>query len=99
MRVLFFLIVVVSIGFGSTPWSPAKAQGIEFWNTECKKLLKQYKSKPGHKAFAASNPNTGSGNQACGISWGAGSKKEAEETAVKACKSQRSGTCWVTRSE
>jgi len=37
--------------------------------------------------------------QACGIAWGAGSKKQAEESAIKVCRSQKSGNCWVTRSD
>ena len=54
----------------------------------------------GFKAFAATNLGAGSHqSQACGIAWGAGSKKQAEESAIKVCRSQKSGNCWVTRSE
>lgn len=79
---------------------PAAAQGVEFWNKECRKLLKQYEGKARHKAFAASNmASRNNMSQACGIAWGAGSVKQAEDGAVKACKSQHAGSCWVTRSE
>lgn len=76
------------------------AQGIESWNPQCAKLLKQYRSKPSHKAFAASNPNSGAtGGQACGLVAGPRSKMDAEVNALKLCNSNHYGTCWVTHSE
>lgn len=82
------------------PPAPVAAQGVEFWNKACRKLLKQYAGKPHHKAFATSNSSSGGGSgQACGMSWSAGSKKQAEDDAIKSCKSQRAGNCWVIRSE
>jgi hypothetical protein len=96
---LVALLVLGGVACGSS--SSASAQGVESWNKECRKLLKQYPSKPRHKAFATSNPNSGSGSgQACGMAWSAGSKKQAETDAIKVCMSERhTGTCWVTRSE
>ena len=78
----------------------AQAQNLEIWNKPCQKLLKQYKSAPGHKAFAVSYLSSGSGGgQACGAAWGAGSKAQAEAAAVKSCKSNVAGKCGVNRSE
>ena len=77
----------------------ASAQGVERWNRECQKLLKSYPSKPRHKAFAASNTNSTGVGQGCGVAWGAGSKAQAEKSAVSACQKAKFGTCWVIRSE
>ena len=97
--VLFASLLTAALALG-LPHPPAAAQGVEFWNKECRKLLKQYDGKPRHKAFAASNMGAGGRQgQACGIAWGAGSKKQAEEFAIKVCRSQKSGNCWVTRSD
>ncbi len=92
-------LVAAGLALG-LPQAPAAAQGVEFWNRECRKLLKQYEGKPRHKAFASSNMGSGGRHaQACGAAWSAGSKKQAEDAAVKVCRSQKSGNCWVTRSE
>ena len=97
--VLLASLLTAALALG-LPHPPAAAQGVEFWNKECRKLLKQYDGKPRHKAFASSNMGSGGRQaQACGVAWSAGSKKQAEDTAVKVCRSQKSGNCWVTRSE
>ncbi len=96
LAVLFALSILILNGFENR----AAAQGVEFWNQQCKKLLKDYAKKPRHKAFAVSNSNSGGGGaQACGMAWSAGSKKQAEAEALKVCRSQRAGSCWVNRSE
>lgn len=97
--VLFASLLMAALALG-LPHPPAAAQGVEFWNKECRKLLKQYEGKPRHKAFASSNMGSGGRQaQACGAAWSAGSKQQAEDAAVKVCRSQKSGNCWVTRSE
>lgn len=79
---------------------PLHAQGIEIWNTNCQKLLKQYKTAPRHKAFAVSYLSSGSGGgQSCGAAWGASSKQQAEAAALKQCKRYVAGSCGVNRSE
>lgn len=95
--VLFGLLV---LALPSQHVGSAQAQGIESWNPKCAKLLKEYKKRPRHKAFAASNPNSGgSGAQACGVSWSYPSAKQARDAALKSCNTQRGGTCWITKSE
>ena len=79
---------------------PARGQSIEIWNMPCQKLLKSYKTKPAHKAFAVSYLSSGSGGgQSCGAAWGASSKKAAEGAAIKQCKSNVAGSCGINRSE
>jgi hypothetical protein len=80
------------------PAQPSRSQALEMWNTNCRKLLKSYLGKPGHKAFAVSNTAHDISGQACGYDWSAPSKKTAEARAVKACNS-RAGGCVVIRSE
>ena len=64
--VLFASLLTAALAFG-LPHPTAAAQGIEFWNKECRKLLKQYDGKSRHKAFAASNMGAGGRQgQACG---------------------------------
>ena len=83
--------------------TPAHAQGLDFWNTNCLKAYKKWKTLAPHKAFAVSNSNAGGGiGQACGYTWAAPTKSAAEKAAVKSCegeKSYRSGKCYVTKSE
>jgi tetratricopeptide (TPR) repeat protein len=75
------------------------AQIVESWNVPCQKHFKRYKSAPGPKAFAVSNPNSGGGlGQACGASWNASSVAAAKKEALRQCNSARYGTCWVTQS-
>jgi hypothetical protein len=82
------------------PGTSVSAQGIEEWNRECRKLLNRWETAPKHKAFAASNPNSGAFFQVCGLAWGAPSKKAAEASALKACQAPpQRARCWVTRSE
>jgi hypothetical protein len=83
--------------------TPAHAQGLEFWNKNCMKAYKKWKTLANHKAFAVSNSNSGGGiGQACGYSWSAPSKSAAEKVAIKSCEGEklyRSGKCYVTKSE
>jgi hypothetical protein len=83
--------------------TPAHAQGLEMWNTNCKKAYKKWKTLATHKAFAVSNSSSGGGNgQACGYSWAASTKSAAEQSAIKSCEAEthyRSGKCWVSKSE
>jgi hypothetical protein len=91
--------ILCSTLYGLRP-TPAVAQGgLEMWNKECKKLLKQYAEKPRHKAFAVSTASSSRAKQSCGVAWGATSKKQAEVDAVRLCNSERAGACWVVRSE
>jgi hypothetical protein len=62
-------------------------------------MLKEYAKKPKHKAFAASNTASTGVGQGCGMTWGARSKAQAEESAKSSCKKARYGTCWTIRSE
>jgi hypothetical protein len=79
--------------------TPVFAQSIGLWNTNCKKLYKQWQAAPNHKAFAVTSATASNYGQACGASWGNSTKKNAESNAIKACKGQRLGTCWVTKSQ
>ncbi len=83
--------------------APAHAQGVEFWNKDCLKAYKKWKTLANHKAFAVSNSNSGGGlGQSCGYSWSAPTKSAAEKAAVKSCEGEkryRSGKCHVTKSQ
>lgn len=65
------------------------------WATTCVKGWKDYKKKPGHKAFAQKQSNTAD-NFHCGYAWKAGSVASAKEGALKACAHK---ACYVTDSE
>lgn len=96
----YALILVLSVLASEGAHNTVSAQGVEFWNKQCRKLLKDYATKPRHKAFAVSNANSGAGGaQACGMTWSAASKKQAEKEALEVCRGQRAGNCWVNRSE
>lgn len=80
--------------------SSAHAQSLETWNRPCQKLLREYKTKPRHKAFAVSYIASGSGGgQSCGAAWGAATKAQAEAQAVKSCAGNVAGKCGINRSE
>jgi hypothetical protein len=79
--------------------TPSYAQSLEFWNTNCRKLYKQAQSKPKHWAFAVTSTAGDGSSQACGAAWAESSKKAAERSAIAECKKQRSGACYVTKSE
>jgi hypothetical protein len=80
--------------------APAASQAIPSWNRECRKLLKQYETKPRHKAFAASSPTSASAQQSCASAWGYPSKAAAEADAKARCrKEDGGGTCWIKISE
>ena len=83
--------------------APALAQGLEFWNKNCQKEYKKWKSTAKHRAFAVSNSNAGAGDgQACGWASGYSTTSAAESSAIKSCeaeKSYRSGRCYVMKSE
>lgn len=51
----FVIAMVVMSALIGGDYTPSAAQGVEFWNKGCRKLLKEYAQKPGHKAFSASN--------------------------------------------
>ena len=97
------LLAALTLPSIETFGTPAHAQGLELWNTDCLKAYKKWKTLASHKAFAVSNSNAGGGNgQSCGYSWSTPSKSAAEKLAVKSCeeeKSFRSGKCYVTKSE
>jgi hypothetical protein len=77
----------------------ASAQSLEFWNSNCRKLLHQYEGKPRHKAFAVSNTAHDGSSQACGYSWSERSKKAAEASAIATCRKTANGSCGIMKSE
>jgi hypothetical protein len=81
--------------------TPAHAQGLEFWNKNCLKAYRQWKTLPRHKAFAVSNSKSGGGlGQSCGYTWSAPTKSAAEKGAVQSCEGgKRSSRCYVTKSK
>lgn len=81
--------------------TPALAEaGLEFWNTNCKKLYSRFKTMPKHRAFAVSNTALDASGQSCGASWGAASKAAAEAQAKRYCKNPNvAGSCRITKSE
>ncbi|MGB9142208.1 MAG: hypothetical protein WCB71_08420 [Aestuariivirga sp.] len=99
----FILAAVVILFSGEVSGLPASAQGLEFWNKDCQKAYKKWKTLASHKAFAVSNSSAGGEiGQSCGYSWSAPSKSAAENSAVKSCESEkryRSGKCYVMKSE
>ena len=99
----FILAAAVILFSGEVSGLPASAQGLEFWNKDCQKAYKKWKTSASHKAFAVSNSSAGGEiGQSCGYSWSAPSKSAAENSAVKSCEGEkryRSGKCYVTKSE
>jgi hypothetical protein len=53
------------------------------WATQCVKGWKQYKQKPGHKAFAMSSERYT--HYYCGFAWSARSVAQAKVQAIKIC--------------
>jgi hypothetical protein len=95
-----FVLACLVCAVHDLPSSVAQAQSLESWNQPCRKLLKEYKTKPGHKAFAVSYLSSGSGGgQSCGAAWGAGTKQQAEAQAIKSCAGNVAGKCGINRSE
>lgn len=74
------------------------APGVSPWNRDCIRIYSQWKKKPKHKAFAVIRVDN---TESCGATWGAPSRKAAEESARKWCKKVTfgGGTCRVTASE
>ena len=74
------------------------APGVSSWNRTCIRFYKEWQKKPKHKAFAVSKARD---SESCGGTWGAPSKKAAEEGARKWCvKGAIDGAfCRVTASE
>ena len=92
-------LLIAVFGIGLLDAIPVlAAPGIQPWNTNCNRFYAQWKTKPNHKAFTVANSP---GGQGCGGSWGAGSKKAAEDSALKACKrtAEDAAHCIVTKSE
>jgi hypothetical protein len=89
--IVFFLAAVpVDLGL---------AQQIPHWHKECRNGLKQFKTKPKHKAFAVTSMSqSGVSGIACGSAWGYPSKAAAEAAAIRACE-KNARPCSVTRSE
>ena len=84
----------------------ARAQSIPYWAKDCQKLYTEYKSQPGHKAFAVFADQ--SAESGCAYAYRAGSKLQAEKQAIQQCGKVRPGTymgtgisrrCVVYRSE
>jgi hypothetical protein len=88
---LAFLFLALSV-------EPSQTQVIPFWNKPCKKLMREYQTKPRHKAFAMS---TSSSNDvsSCGYSSSAGSRSAAEAAAIRACHKAGGSSCVVKTSE
>jgi hypothetical protein len=74
------------------------APGVSPWNQNCIKFYKQWKKKAKHKAFAVSRSDY---QESCGGTWGAKSKKAAEDGARKWYKKGSVGgaSCRITDSE
>ncbi len=98
MKHAFIVLTLIS---GSTlliadnSWA---APGVSSWNRNCIKFYKEWQKKPKHRAFAVSRAT---GQESCGGTWGAPSKKAAEEGARKWCSkgSVDGANCRVTASE
>jgi hypothetical protein len=73
----------------------SRAQILPSWNQECKKLFRQYKKKPNHKAFAVSDASSSSMAQSCGSQWSAPSKKAAEAGAIRWCREGGGSRCVI----
>ncbi len=100
VAVTSFMLTCLACADLDLSYSSAQAQSLESWNRPCQKLLKDYKTKPGHKAFAVSYLSSGSGGgQSCGAAWGAGTKQQAESQAIKSCAGNVAGKCGINRSE
>jgi hypothetical protein len=76
-----------------------RTQVLPSWNQECKKLFRQYKKKPRHKAFAVSDANSSSMTQSCGSAWSAPSKAAAEAAAKRWCREGGGSRCVIKESE
>jgi hypothetical protein len=77
------LLVMFAVSF-NLPASDAQAQGIASQARKCQKFYAQWKTKPGHKAFAVS-ASTGATHQLCNAVWAAPSKAIAEREVLKRC--------------
>lgn len=86
------------------------AQSVANWNEPCKRLLREYRQRPGPKAFALTATLGNDMSQYCGAAWQAASKAEAEAQAKSSCMSKTIGragnsavpqpaVCSVVRSE
>ena len=74
------------------------APGVDPRNRNCLRFYKQWQAQPSHKAFAVATDDRG---QACGGSWGARSRKEAEARARKWCRkfAENGAYCRITESK
>lgn len=95
-RGLAFVLAVSSLAsFHVSEIRSAQAEAIQAWNDPCQRLLKDYRQRSGHKAFALTVNSAGNGlSQFCGAAWGVASKQKAESQAIKSCKSEKTGKDW-----
>ena len=88
--ILFFIALPVDLGL---------AQQVPFWHKACRNALKQFQTKPKHKAFAVTSASQGGvSGIACGSAWGYPSKAAAEAAAMSSCE-KNARPCSVTRSD
>jgi hypothetical protein len=63
--------------------APDPALAISAWNTQCRSIVMQLKSKPGHKALVVGRTTEG---EYCMAVWSAPSRAVAEREALKRCQ-------------
>jgi len=63
--------------------APTPAMAISAWNTQCRSIVMQLKSKPGHKAMVSGRVTEG---EYCMAVWNAPSRTAAEREALKQCQ-------------
>jgi hypothetical protein len=63
--------------------APNPAQAISAWNTQCRSIVMQLKSKPNHKALVVGRVTEG---EYCMAVWSASSRAVAEREALKRCE-------------
>ena len=88
--ILLFVALPVDLGF---------AQQIPHWHIECRKILKQFQTKPKHRAFAVTNMSEAT-VKGIGCGWAAGypTKATAEAAAIGQCQ-KRAGPCSIKESD
>lgn len=91
----FALILTLTIVSGVT-FGPGTAEA-RIISQECRKLLGQWKSKKGHKAFVIGREQ--GFTEYCGMAWSKKSKAAAINSAISACKRVGAGRCNIYRAE